>query len=60
MRVTQPAAMSAAPLLFRPLIMTRTDSNKPILQAIILIAVAALVFMLYSLHQLILWRKSQA
>ena len=40
--------------------MTRTDSNKPILQAIILIAVAALVFMLYSLHQLILWRKSQA
>ena len=40
--------------------MTRTDSNKPILQAIILIAVAALVFMLYSLHQLILWLKSQA
>ncbi len=40
--------------------MTRTDSNKPILQAIIVIAVAALVFMLYSLQQLILWRKSQA
>ena len=37
--------------------MTRTDSNKPILQAIILIAVAALVFMLYSLQRLILWRK---
>ena len=37
--------------------MTRTDSNKPILQAIILIAAAALVFMLYSLQRLILWGK---
>ncbi len=39
--------------------MTRADSNKPILQAIIVIAVAALVFILYSLQRLILWRKPQ-